>query len=236
MARLYLFAEGQTEETFADKVIKPHLADMGVYLQNPMLIAHARKKGKVHRGGGREYLQMKDDIVRRLREDKGTDAYFTTMINQYALHADFPGRDEAEALRHMPERRVASLEQSFSDDIADRRFIPYIQLHEYEAILFSDPNWFEYFYDHHRRQIEELQAIADAHATPELIDDGPHTAPSKRIISQLPNYLKATEGPLVAELIGLQIIRSKCPASISGCRGSKSLTGTNPDGQVRAQQ
>src|SRR5205085_12516159 len=52
MARLYLFAEGTTEQTFADTVLKPHLASLGVYLHRPVLIAHARKKGKVHRGGG----------------------------------------------------------------------------------------------------------------------------------------------------------------------------------------
>lgn len=49
MARLYLFVEGQTERTFADILLKPHLATHGVYLHKPILIANARKKGKVHR-------------------------------------------------------------------------------------------------------------------------------------------------------------------------------------------
>ena len=78
--------------------------------------------------------------------------------------------------------------------------------------MFSDPNGFAYFYDHHGNQIAALQAIADAYSTPELIDDGPHSAPSKRIIAQLPDYgdAKAAEGPQVAELIGLEVIRAKC--------------------------
>ena len=54
MVRLYLFAEGSTEQTFADTVLKPHLAKVGVYLHPPVLIAHAKKKGTVHRGGGRK--------------------------------------------------------------------------------------------------------------------------------------------------------------------------------------
>ncbi len=54
MPRLYLFAEGQTEQAFADNVIKPHLAFHSVFLQNTVLIAHAKKKGVVHRGGGEE--------------------------------------------------------------------------------------------------------------------------------------------------------------------------------------
>jgi hypothetical protein len=213
MARLYLFAEGQTEQTFADTVLKPHLADMEVYLHNPVLIAHARKKGKVHRGGGRNYVPMKNDILRFTSQEKGADVFFTTMIDLYAIHAGFPGLGDAEKLRRMPEKRVKFLEQCFAEDIGDSRFVPYIQLHEYEAYLFADPTCFGYFYDHHEKQIAALQAIAKGHATPELIDDGQHSAPSKRIIAELPAYegAKSVEGPQVAQLIGLDAIRSKCP-------------------------
>jgi len=213
MPRLYLFAEGTTELTFADTVIKPHLANFGVYLHPPVLIAHARKKGRVHRGGGRKYIPMKNDIIRFLAQEKGEDVFFTTMIDLYAIHADFPGLTEAEKLRHTPYTRVEALEQAFLDDIGDGRFVPYIQLHEYEAYLFSDPAWFGYFYDHHSRQIAAIKAIADNHDSPELIDDGPNSAPSKRIIAELPDYedAKAAIGPQVAELIGLDVIRGKCP-------------------------
>ena len=213
MVRLYVFAEGQTEQTFADTVIKHHLAGLGVYLQNTVLIAHARKKGKVHRGGGRNYLPMKNDILRFLGQEKRGEVFFTTMIDLYALPNEFPGRREAEKLRHMPQERGKFLEESFAHDINDPRFIPYIQLHEFEAYLFSNPLWFEYFYDHHAKQIAALQALANSYSTPELIDDGQHTAPSKRIIAQLPDYggAKSVEGPQVAELIGLETIRNRCP-------------------------
>lgn len=63
MARLYLFAEGSTEQTFANTVLKPHLANFGVYMHNPVLIAHARKKGRIHRGGGRNFTAMQNDIA-----------------------------------------------------------------------------------------------------------------------------------------------------------------------------
>jgi len=136
MPRLYLFAEGPTELTFADTVLKPHLAKLGVYLHPPVLIAHAKKKGRPHRGGGRKYLPMKNDILRFLAQEKGGDVFFTTMIDLYAIHAKFPGLAEAEQLRHLPDKRVEALEQAFANDIGDRRFVPYIQLHEYEAYLF----------------------------------------------------------------------------------------------------
>ena len=103
MPRLYLFAEGQTELTFADNVLKPHLANIGVYLHSPVRIAHAKKMGKVHRGGGRKYLPMRNDILRFLSQEKGSDVFFTTMIDLYAIHSGFPGLEEAEKLRHIPE-------------------------------------------------------------------------------------------------------------------------------------
>ncbi len=213
MPRLYLFAEGQTEQTFADNVLKLHLANRSVYLQASVLIAHAKKRGKVHRGGGRKYVPMKNDILRFLTQEKGADVFFTTMIDLYGLPADFPGLAEAEKLRHLPQKRVEALEQAFVEDIGDSRFVPYIQLHEYEAYLFSDVTHFQYFYDHHKRQIAALKAIADGHTTPELIDDGQHSAPSKRIIAEFPDYedAKSVIGPMLAELIGLEVIRDKCP-------------------------
>jgi hypothetical protein len=182
MARLYLFAEGQTEQTFADTVLKPHLANFGVYLHGAVLIATSRKKGKVFRGGGRNYLPMKNDIQRFLKQEKGADVFFTTMIDLYAIHADMPGLGEAEK-----------------------------QLHEYEACLFVDVTQFGHFYEQADKQIAALKAVADDHDSPELIDDGPHTAPSKRIIGQFPDYEdgKPAVGPQVAELIGLTAIRAK---------------------------
>lgn len=213
MVRLYLFAEGSTELTFADTVLKPYLANFGVYMHSPVLIAHAKKRGVIRQGGGHKYLPMKNDILRFLAQERQGTVFFTTMIDLYAIHSDFPQLEEAESLRHLPYERVEMLEQAFVKDIGDRRFIPHIQLHEYEAYLFSDPSYFRYFYDHHERQIAALQAIADGFDTPELIDDGPQSAPSKRVIAEFPDYedAKSVVGPQVAELIGLAAIRDKCP-------------------------
>lgn len=212
MARLYLFAEGQTEQTFADISLKPLLAQYGMFMHNPILIAHAKKKGQVHRGGGRKYAPMKNDIMRFIKQEKAPDVFFTTMIDLYALHPDFPGLAESESVRQNPIKRVEFLEQRFAEDIGDTRFIPYIQLHEYEAYLFSDPTCFEYLDAGRTKEIEALQAIANQHRTPELINDGPQTSPSKRIIALFPDYGKAKSvfGSQLAEQIGLQVIRSKC--------------------------
>lgn len=209
MARLHLFAEGLTEQTFADTVLKPHLANFGVYMQKPTLIAHSRRRGIVHRGGGRNFPAMQNDINRRLKQESGNDVFFTTMIDLYALPAKFPGVEEAEKLRHDPYKRVEALERSWFAATDDHRFIPFIQLHEFEAYLFCDVSQFAFFFDKADSQISALDDVQ----SPEQIDDGQHTAPSKRIIAQFPEYesAKTTVGPQMAEQIGLATIRSKCP-------------------------
>ena len=213
MARLYLFAEGPTEQTFADTVLKPHLANCGVYMHGPILIAHARKKGRVHRGGGRNFTAMQNDILRFLKHDSGNDVFFTTMIDLYALHNNFPGLEEAEKLRHDPYKRVEALERSWLNETRDGRFIPFIQLHEFEAYLFSEVSQFSFFFDNADSRISVLQKIVDGVQSPELINDGQHTAPSKRINGQFAEYerSKTRVGPQMAEGIGLENIQSKCP-------------------------
>lgn len=213
MARLYLFAEGRTEQTFASTVLQPHLGRHGVWLRNPVLIAHAKRRGVVHRGGGRRYGPMRDDILRFLKQDQDAGAFFTTMIDLYAIAEDFPGLADYRRSRGDSWARVETLEQAFSADLGDHRFLPYIQLHEFEALLFTDPAQFAVFYDDHQREIAALQGIADSVASPELINDGPLTAPSKRIIAHLPGYgsAKVSVGPQVAGLIGLERLRGQCP-------------------------
>lgn len=55
--------------------------------------------------------------------------------------------------------------------------------------------------------------IANGFDSPELINDGPTTAPSKRIIAEIPEYAfqKSTAGPLIAARIGLDVMRARCP-------------------------
>jgi hypothetical protein len=135
------------------------------------------------------------------------------MIDLYAIPNDFPGLDAADKLRHLPYDRVQSLQSAWKSDIDDSRFIPFIQLHEFEACLFVAPREFALFYPHSAQEIERLERIALPYESPELIDDGQATAPSKRIIGVFPDYEKAkrTIGPQVAELIGLEAIRGRCP-------------------------
>jgi hypothetical protein len=210
MSRLYLFAEGPTEQTWAGSALNEHLLRRDIQLHT-VLIANARKKQHVYRGGMRKYIQMKNDIVRFLTQNPGRDVYFTTMIDLYGLPGDFPGRAGSERHRTSPYDRVEELEQAFSADIADPRFIPYVQLHEFEALLFVDPRHFGELFDCGDGPLRNLAAISQQ-TPPELINDNYETAPSRRIIGQIPEYAvsKSTAGPLIAEAIGLQRLRAGC--------------------------
>lgn len=227
-ARLYLFAEGQTEQIFARTVLAPHLATFSVFLHAVILIANARKREVVYRGGGRRYVPMRNDIIRLLRQDSAANVFFTTMIDLFAIHRDFPGLSHAQSLKNSPARRVEYLEEVFGQDIGDRRFVPYIQLHEFEAYLFSQPEEFRSQYPKAEKSIGALRAIADKYETPELIDDGQQTAPSKRITAEFPDYqdAKTVVAPQIAQAIGLGIIRLKCPHFNSWLSKLESLSGT----------
>ena len=101
---------------------------------------------------------------------------------------------------------------------ADSRFIPFIQFHEYEAYLFSDISRLEFF-GVSAKTVAKLTQVIDAVGTTELIDDGPHTAPPKRMIPAAPDYegAKPVIGQQAAQLIGLTRVRACCPHFNEGC-------------------
>ena len=68
---------------------------------------------------------MKNDIARFLKQDSAADVFFTTMIDLYAVHTGFPGREEAEKLKNDPYRRVSLLHEMWATDVGDPRFIPF---------------------------------------------------------------------------------------------------------------
>jgi hypothetical protein len=151
-----------------------------------------------------------------MKQDRNNDSWFTTMVDFYRLPDNFPGFEAAKKIGSRLEA-VVYLEKALGEDIAQRlngipvsrRFIPYIQLHEFEALLFSNPSAFSAAFPTDRRAIEQLAEIRAQFASPEDIDD--LTAPSTRILNLLPDYQKPVSGLLVAQYIGLATIRSECP-------------------------
>lgn len=208
MIRLHFVVEGQTEETFVRDVLEPVLAKESV-VSDVHKITTGRKKGVVYRGGFVAYTHLRRDLSLWMKQHQNSDARFTTMIDLYRLPRDFPGIDQYRTGRD-PFERVKILETEFERDFNDHRLIPYIQLHEFEALLFSDPDAFSSAFPESHFAIAELKRIRKAFASPEHINEGPETAPSKQICKNLPDYAKTSYGMLIAESIGLGTMRSEC--------------------------
>jgi hypothetical protein len=210
MIRLHMVVEGQTEETFVNRVLVEHLGQFDI-VTDVHCVTTSRKRGRLSRGGLARYSQVKRDLELWMKEDRNADAYFTTMLDVYALPEDFPGFDEARKLND-PYACVATLEQAFAADIAHYRFVPYLQLHEFEALLFADPLQLQDRFSEHKDNIHNLLTLRDQFTSPEHIDDGQDTAPPKRIFREIPDYAgaKVSAGPLVAQKIGLATIRQHC--------------------------
>lgn len=210
MRRVFVVVEGQTEEQFIRYVLQPHLLELGIDLR--VMIVATRQDlatGAKIRGGG-HWRQWRRDIVRLLRSQPA-DVRVTTLFDLYGLPGDFPGVGSASAMRDTVERATA-LERAMVDEVRDGRLIPYLQRHEFEALLYTDLSCFrELLSDSSGLDalMGEVKGLA-----PEDINCGSETAPSKRLIRHLgqPYRLaKATFGQLVAETIGLPRLRAACP-------------------------
>ncbi|MCX7014796.1 MAG: DUF4276 family protein, partial [Candidatus Sumerlaeota bacterium] len=124
----------------------------------------------------------------------------------------FPGYDDARQLSD-PNDRIGLLEREFLRDVGHPRFIPYLQLHEFETLLLSDPEKIRMAFPDRRAAVRRIADMTRGFSSPEEINDRPETAPSKRIAREIPEYLdaKGSAGPLIARHIGLQTMRTRCP-------------------------
>jgi hypothetical protein len=210
MIRLHVLAEGQTEETFVNKVVRPYLADRGIYV-DVRCICTRKMRSRRAAGGIVPYELFKSDLDRWIANDDNEDSWFTTMIDLYALPHSFPGREPDSSLSD-PLQRVATIEEAMKSDEIYRRFVPYIQLHEFETLLFVDPKQLDWEFPDHETQITDLVKLSLEFESPEHINDNPTTAPSKQISNRIPEYAarKASAGPSVAEQIGLDNLRTSC--------------------------
>ncbi|MEN9504055.1 MAG: hypothetical protein RI964_3340 [Pseudomonadota bacterium] len=208
MIRIHVICEGQTEEMFVNEVLAESFVTQGIYLQ-PSLIGKPGQKG-----GNFRFERLLIDIRARLLGDP--TAYCTTFFDFYGLPANFPGKQEAMCHSHNTDKAHCISDamnlrlQSILGSEAMRRFIPYVQMYEFEGLLFSDTKALAQSINQ-PVLIASLQAIRAAFASPEMINDSPETAPSKRLLALFAGYDKPFHGSLAALEIGLDNIRQECP-------------------------
>ncbi len=208
MTRVYVVVEGATEESFVKEVLDPLLRPRQIYVI-PIILGSPG-----HKGGNTNYARVKQDVVVLLQQDRA--AYCSTMLDFYGLGAGFPGMPLPPNLENLS--KVARIEQAVKDDIVadrpdlrpDMRFVPYLQLHEYEGLLFSDPDAFASGIKQ-RHLAPRFQAIRDEFPTPEDINDDPNKAASKRVLRAYPSYGKVVDGTLAAQAVGVDCMQRECP-------------------------
>lgn len=202
MKRLYILVEGQTEQEFVRTLIAPYLRKYEIYEVTPILI----RTSKTGRGGFVNYQHLRNDAKRLLQSDK-TDFIVSTFVDFFRC-PEVPQKEKWANL-NSHSAQVKSMEQCMKEDINDNRFIPYIQLHEFEALLFASNNGFDSFFSD--EQAKETQQIVDSYENPEDINSSPQGAPSKRILTIKNDYDKVLEGNLIALEVGLSNMMEKCP-------------------------
>ena len=180
-------------------------------IPNTVLTKSDESKGRMYKGGLLHYEKARKTIKKCLAYTKQPNTFVTTMFDLYALPQDTPGMDKIEnctnkyEMVYMIEREMISREES---ELSKPVYFPYIQLHEFEALLFADLDVFAESYFEY--DIRPLRDCLEKENNPELINNGATTAPSKRILSCIPDYDKATRGVEILEKIGVDALCKSC--------------------------
>lgn len=215
---LVVIVEGQTETNALNKFLSPHLYHFGLFSQFPVIGTPGRPKG-----GHKSFDTLARMVSNFSRQYP--NAYITTFFDYYALNPQWPGVKQAKNSQESPETKAKSIEQAIKDNILGEtetltadRFMPYIQLHEFEALLFADTDVLGDYLVPHEEKINlrtEFTKIKNKFlGCCESINDNTTTAPSKRI-EALAKYRKGksalSQAAPILERIGLEKVRETCP-------------------------
>jgi hypothetical protein len=204
-----VIVEGKTEEIFINSMVTPYLAQKNIFVRATQITKPGQKGGDVR------FARVKRDLAIHLKQRKNT--YVTLFVDYYGIKSDWPGLDSiregatpkqiAKTINHATKARAVAL---YSEQNAETRFIPFIAIHEFEALLFSDP---ELLSSHLEVKLSEVNAVLAECGGPEAINNNPDSAPSKRLDGWSKNgkFPKTTTGITIAQGIGINKMREKCP-------------------------
>lgn len=208
MPEVYIICEGPTEVRFIKNVLAPSLGGREVFL-HPVTIGSQRSKG-----GNVTLERLQSNVKRQLYNNR--QSYCSTLVDYYGLDSKFPGVEMASTKSNLSSKAdavvdglVAALSGTIEQDPLSR-FLPYVQMHEFEALMFSEPATFADSIGRPDLR-HDFAEIRQKFVTPEHIDNSPVTAPSKRILALIPEYEKPLMGETATKAIGLAKIRQECP-------------------------
>ena len=204
MSSVKILVEGPTEVLFVKEVLKPYFHEKGVFVK-PFLFQEG--------GGVRKYPRSQKEILYTIKSDRS--CFCTMLVDFYGLPRDWPGREDADRHRAYLDK-ATTVEKALFANICEQlgssfdhsRFIPYVQMHEFEALLFSDTSILAASDSGVSAQLER---VLQSFSCPEEINDDYNTCPSRRIKRHIDNYVKTVDGIVAARKIGLAKMRQECP-------------------------
>jgi len=210
MVEVIVFAEGQTEEAFIKRVVAPALNPSGIYLK-PLLMSTSTES----RGGGINFDRLWLNVRNTLRQYPA--AYMTTFFDLNGLSKDMPGLSDALKLNN-PSDKASHVEANLHAALLQKlnfrseRFLAHIQPYELEGLFFSNTEAVSQTVPGWTSAADELHKVRLMSETPEHINGGYDTKPSKHFERLLrPHYRKVYHGSLIGPKIGLSAIRAECP-------------------------
>lgn len=205
MKFLYFLVEGQTEQRFVTDILQAYLGH-GCHC-TPVIVETRREvSGRVYKGGYVPYPRWREQIQRLLKNSSA--AAVTTIADYYKIANDFPSKQTALS-QPQPRLQVQVIEQAWAQDIGDPRFIPYLSLHELEALIFSDVSTLKQCLQGIQPNAKVEQLASSLRVNPEDIDN--QTPPSHLIEQVCPKYQKVLHTNQIIQVIGLDTIRAQCP-------------------------
>lgn len=209
MSFLVVLCEGYTELDFVRDVLAAHLLDHGVVVHQ-MLLGKKVKHDIVEAPGGvLKYEPVYRNIQAVLRQYASSRV--TTMLDLYAFPKDFPDYHTCAGIGD-PYKKVTAFENALKYQVKNERFIPNIQLHEFETLVLAKPDEILEEFPDVRPEAGLSELLRDIDGLkPEEINQTKEGAPSKRLMRFIPGYSKRLMGPSITRRIGWQRLKQTCP-------------------------
>ncbi|HMU66444.1 MAG TPA: DUF4276 family protein [Cellvibrionaceae bacterium] len=200
--------EGKTEQIFIEAILAPYFAEKGIYLRATQVSKPGQKGGDV------KFSRTIKDIGNHLKQR--SDTYVATFVDYYGIK-EWPGLDKVPP-QASPTKiaEVVNLETcllvatTYPELQTHTRYIPYLAVHEFEALLFSCS---ETLAAKLSIKLEQVEKVLSDCGEPEAINNSPITAPSKRLDAWVigGKFKKTSAGISIASSIGISKMREKCP-------------------------
>lgn len=203
MKMIYIYCEGQTEESFINHVLAPYLRNVEIYA-TPIICTTSRKGGRKFKGGVSDYNKIKNELSIICKQHKNEAV--TTMFDYYAMPGNTPGIDNAKADLY---ERISAIEETITRDISCSNLFFHFSVHEFEGLLYAEPDAFSEIAD--ERVVAAIRKERSEAINPEYINNSSETAPSKRLERLMPDYAKVRNGTIVAQNIGIDKMIEECP-------------------------